>query len=105
MLLVSRSGLVEEDATEVFHNYGFLLSSLLMQNFKLLQGNNNVTVFPFPLHIFMPLANLWSIRLLLLCSLRLVWTLLRDCFQDHNHLRFESRYCSRDYFVSSGHLP
>ena len=35
MLLVSRSGLVEEDAVEVFRYYGFRLSSsFLMYNFK-----------------------------------------------------------------------
>jgi hypothetical protein len=35
MLLFSRSGLVEEDAVEVFHYYGFhLSSSFLMYNFK-----------------------------------------------------------------------
>ena len=39
MLLVSRSGLVEEDAVEVFHYYGFhLSSSFLMYNFKYFQG-------------------------------------------------------------------
>ena len=64
MLLVSRSGLVEEDAVEVFHYYGFhLSSSFLMQNFKPFQVNNNVVVFPIHLHIFMPLANLCLIRL------------------------------------------
>ena len=35
MLLVSRSSLVEEDAFEVFHYYGFhLSSSFLIYNFK-----------------------------------------------------------------------
>ena len=35
MLLFSRSGLVEEDAVEVFHSYGFhLSSSFLMYNFN-----------------------------------------------------------------------
>ena len=39
MLLVSRSGLVEEDAVEVFHFDGFhLSSSFLMYNFKSFQG-------------------------------------------------------------------
>ena len=39
MLLVSRSGLVEEDTVEVFHYYGFhLSSSCLMYNFKSFQG-------------------------------------------------------------------
>ena len=28
-----------------------------------LRGNNNVVVFPFPFHVFMPLANLWFIHL------------------------------------------
>ena len=38
MLLVSRSGLVEEDAIEVFRYYGFhLSSSFLMYNFKSFQ--------------------------------------------------------------------
>jgi hypothetical protein len=39
MLLVSRYRLVEEDAVEVFHYYGFhFSSSFLMYNFKLFQG-------------------------------------------------------------------
>ena len=39
MLLVSMSVLVEEDAVEVFHFYGFhLSSSFLMYNFKSFQG-------------------------------------------------------------------
>ena len=39
MLLVSRSGLVEEDAVKVFHYCGFhLSSSFLMYNFKSFQG-------------------------------------------------------------------
>ena len=39
ILLVSRSGLVEEDAVEVFHHYGFhLSSSFLMYNSKSFQG-------------------------------------------------------------------
>ena len=39
MLLVSRSGLVEDDAIEVFHYHGFRLSSsFLMYNFKSFQG-------------------------------------------------------------------
>ena len=39
MLLVSRSGLVEENAVEVFHHYGVhLSSSLLMQIFSWLAG-------------------------------------------------------------------
>jgi hypothetical protein len=65
MLLVSRSGLMEEDAVEVFHHYGFhLSSSFLMYNFKFFfMENNIVAVFPFPFHIFMPLANLQFIRL------------------------------------------
>ena len=39
MLLVSRSGLVEEDPVEVFYYYEFhLSSSFLMYNFKSFQG-------------------------------------------------------------------
>ena len=39
ILLVSRSGLVEEDAVEVFDYYGFhLSSSFLVYNFKSFQG-------------------------------------------------------------------
>ena len=30
---------------------------------SLFRGNNNVVVFPFPFHIFMPLTNMWFIRL------------------------------------------
>ena len=61
MLLVSRSGLVEEDAVEVFYHYGVhLSSSFLMYNFKSFRENNNVVVFPFPFHIFMPLATCGS---------------------------------------------
>ena len=57
------SGLVEEDAVEVFHYNGFhLSSSFLMHNFKSFQRKYEI-VFPFPFHIFMPLANLWFIRL------------------------------------------
>jgi hypothetical protein len=63
MLLVSRFELVEEDAVEVFHYCGFHLSSFfLMYNFMNFRENNNVVVFPFPFHIFLPLANLWFIR-------------------------------------------
>ena len=55
---------MEEDAVQVLHYYDFhLSSSLLMYNFKSFRENNNVVVFPFPLHTFMPLANLWFIRL------------------------------------------
>ena len=39
MLLVSRSGLMEEDGVKVFHYYGFQLSSsFLISNFKTFQG-------------------------------------------------------------------
>ena len=39
MLLVSTSGLVEEDGVKVVHYYGFhLSSSFLMYNFKSFQG-------------------------------------------------------------------
>ena len=41
MLLVSRSGLVEEDAVEMFNYYGFhLSSSFLMYNFKPTEDKN-----------------------------------------------------------------
>ena len=64
MLLVSRSGLVEEDVVEVFHYYGFHLFSFYWCTIStLFRENNNLAVFPFPYHIFMPLANLWFIRL------------------------------------------
>jgi hypothetical protein len=55
MLLVSRSGLGEENAVEVFHHCGVNLSSTFREN-------NNVLLLPFPFHIFMPLANLWFIH-------------------------------------------
>ena len=39
LLLVSRSGHVEEDAVEMFHYYGFhLSSSFLLYNFKSFEG-------------------------------------------------------------------
>ena len=58
MLLV-RSALVEEDGAEVFHHYFVHLSCSFLSEFQ----NNNVTVYPFPYHIFMPLANVWFICL------------------------------------------
>ena len=54
VLLVSRSGLVEEDAVEVFHYHGFSWCTIS----SLFRENNNVVVFQFPFHIFMPLVNL-----------------------------------------------
>ena len=64
MFLVSRSGLVVGDAVEVFHYYGFhLSSSFLMYNVKSFRETNNVVVFSFPFHFFMTLANLWFSRL------------------------------------------
>ena len=43
MLLVSRFGLVEEDAVEVFHYYDFhLSSSFLMYNFKSISSRNGL---------------------------------------------------------------
>ena len=53
MLLVSRSGLVEEDTVETFHYYGFHLSSSSSSSSSSspFMENNNV-VFPFPFHIF-----------------------------------------------------
>ena len=59
MLLVSKSGLAEENVVEVFHRYGVHWCSFSLCIFK---GNNKMAVFPFPFHIFMPLANLWFIR-------------------------------------------
>ena len=56
MLLVSRSGLVEEDAVEVFHYSGFCFF-LDVKLPSLFRGNNNVVIVLFPFHIFMPLAN------------------------------------------------
>ena len=59
MLIISRFRLVEENAVEVFHHYGFhLSSSFWTQNLKSFQGNNNVVTLPFPFHLVMPLANL-----------------------------------------------
>ena len=63
-LLVSRSGLVEEDAVEVFRYYGFhfpLLSCCTISS--PFRENNNVVVFPFLFHIFLPLFYFWLIRL------------------------------------------
>jgi hypothetical protein len=56
MLLVGRCRLVEEDAVEVFHSYGFSLVLFFLDvQFQVLSGkNNNGVVFPFPFHIFMP---------------------------------------------------
>jgi len=62
MLLLSRSGLVQENAVEVFHHYGVnLSSSFLCKISSPFMENNNVVVFRFPLHIFMPLANVWFV--------------------------------------------
>ena len=65
MPLVSRSGLVKENAIKVSITMVFTcpllfwckVSSPLKENF------NVVIIFPFPFHIFMPFANLWIIRL------------------------------------------
>ena len=64
MLLVSRSGVVEGDDAEVFILMVFTCSLLSWCNISSpIRENNNVVVFPFPSHIFIPLANLWLIRL------------------------------------------
>ena len=55
MLLVSRSGLVEEDAVEVLTCLLFWCEIL-----SPFQENNNVVVFQFPSHILMPLTNCGS---------------------------------------------
>ena len=55
--------LVEQDAVQVSHYYGFHLSSSFLMNIKYFREKSNVVVFPFPFHVFMPLANLWFIRL------------------------------------------
>jgi hypothetical protein len=52
----SRFRLVQEDAAEVFHYYGFHLSSFLLRE------NNNVVVFPFPFDIFIPLMHLRGVN-------------------------------------------
>ena len=62
MLLVSRSRLVEEDAILVFR----VITCPLLSWSKIsipCRESNNVVVFPFPFHSFMPLANLWFICL------------------------------------------
>ena len=64
MLLVSMSGIVEENAVELFHHYGFNLpSSFLCKISTPFKENNSVAVFQFTFHIFVPLAHLWFIRL------------------------------------------
>ena len=63
-LIVSRFGLVEENAVEVFHHYGVhLLSFSLCKISSHFRKISNVVVSPFLFHIFMPLVNLWFIRL------------------------------------------
>ena len=64
MLRVSRFRLVEVNVVEVFDHFDFhffLLSSCkISSSFR---ENNNMIVFLFPFHIFMPFANLCLIRL------------------------------------------
>jgi hypothetical protein len=58
MLLVSRPGLVKENAVLVFHHYDIhfpLLSWCKIPN--PFREYNNVLAFTFPFHIFMPLAH------------------------------------------------
>jgi hypothetical protein len=59
ILLVSKSGFVEVNAVQVFHHHGVHLPS----SFLPFREKNNVVILQFPIHIFMPLANLWFIRL------------------------------------------
>ena len=65
VLLAIKSGRVEDNAVEVFHHYDvhFFLLFLDVKFVKSFQGKNNVVVFQFPFHIFMPLINLWFISL------------------------------------------
>ena len=60
--------------------------------------NKNMVVFPFPFHIFMPLANLWFIRLPILrtrsCPDLYPFIRLQE---DHWHLK-EGKSLSRDSF-------
>ena len=64
MLLVSRSGFVEDKVVEVFHYYVFFLLLLSWCRISCpFRKNNNVVVFPFTFHIFMTLANLRFARL------------------------------------------
>jgi len=59
MLLVSMSGLVENNAVKVFHHYSVHLSfSFLVYNLTFIKENNNVIIFQFTFHIFLPLVNL-----------------------------------------------
>ena len=41
----------------------FTSGRTIIYSISLFRENNNVVVFPIPFHIFMPLANLWLIRL------------------------------------------
>ena len=64
MLLVSRFGLVEEDAVDEFHYNGFTCPLLSWCKISSpIKENNNVILFLFPFHIIMSLANLWFIHL------------------------------------------
>ena len=62
-LVVSSYGLMEDDAVEMLHYYGFHLSSALSKISSPFRENYNLVVFPFLFHIFMQLTNLWFIRL------------------------------------------
>ena len=62
-LLVSRSGLVEENSVKCFIPTVFTCPILFYVKFCPFRENNIVVVFPFPFHIPIPLGILWFIRL------------------------------------------
>ena len=61
MLLVSRSGLVEEGAVEVFHYYDFHLPSFFREN-------NNVVIFPFLIFCYIFNTLIFRINLAMLAK-------------------------------------
>ena len=63
LLLVSRSGLVEENTVEVFHH---VFTCPLLPWCKIsspFKQNNNVAVLPFPFHIVIPFVRMWFVRI------------------------------------------
>ena len=62
MLLVSRSGVVEE-LLKCFITMNFTGSAIFDQNFRSFKVNNNVAILLFPFHFFRPLADLRFIHL------------------------------------------
>ena len=60
VLIVSRSRFVEEDSVTMVFTCPLLCCCKISSLFR---ENINVVVFPFPLHFFMPLTNLWFILL------------------------------------------